>query len=402
MVCTYLINVKRRLPENEPSYDITTTEPFDCSALIRQDEFALSNAETYSILHPHILFRNGGYAKQLCKNCDEFQKRGRYITMKNVTKEELDFPIAYSIVLYKEPDQVEKLLRAIYRPHNYYCIHVDKSSDRLILDDMKAIADCLPNVYIASRIIDVEWGKFSETEAELICMKDLLKFKKWKYFINLTGQEYPLKTNLQIVRILKMFKGANDIAGVRGKDFEFRTKYRYVNFRRVGLKSPPPHHIEVSKGSIHITASRGYVEFLIRDQRSQDFINWVRDTRNPDETLFSSLNHNPHLRVPGSFNGTQIHKKPLISRFKLWKNVNPGSCHGKWLRSICVFGYGDLKQLTNSVKLFANKFEQTFMPVTLRCLSEWHYNRTRDEYNGNYIFNAKSYAKIPQVKLRIR
>jgi hypothetical protein len=42
-------------------------------------------------------------------------------------------------------------------------------------------------------------------------MKDLLKYKKWKYFINLTGQDYPLKTNLDIVRILKAFKGANDV-----------------------------------------------------------------------------------------------------------------------------------------------------------------------------------------------
>ncbi|XP_014787833.2 beta-1,3-galactosyl-O-glycosyl-glycoprotein beta-1,6-N-acetylglucosaminyltransferase [Octopus bimaculoides] len=304
LMCLYFLNIKPSPPENENilTYDDTPMDPFDCAALIRQDEFASSNAETYSILHPHVFLPIGEYTKKLCKDCDEFRKRGRYVSMENVTNEEKDFPLAYSIVLYKEPDQVEHLLRAIYRPHNYYCIHVDKSSDPLILSDVKAIAECLPNVYIASHIIDVEWGKFSETEAELICMKDLLKYKKWKYFINLTGQEYPLKTNLQIVRIAKAFKGANDIAGVRG-NFDFRTKYRYVNFRRMGLKPPPPHNITVSKGSIHITASRGYVEFLIMDRRSQEFINWVRDTRNPDETLFSTMNHNPHLRVPGSFNG---------------------------------------------------------------------------------------------------
>ncbi|CAI9727854.1 beta-1,3-galactosyl-O-glycosyl-glycoprotein beta-1,6-N-acetylglucosaminyltransferase-like [Octopus vulgaris] len=402
-VSLYLLNIRHSPPGNENAltYDAPPLGPFDCAALIRQDEFASSNAETYSTLHPHVSLPNGEYAKNLCQNCDEFRKRGRYISMNNVTKEEKDFPLAYSIVLYKEPDQVENLLRAIYRPHNYYCIHVDKSSDPLILSDMEAIAKCLPNVYIASRIIDVQWGQFSETEAELICMKDLLKYKKWKYFINLTGQEYPLKTNLQIVRIAKAFKGANDIAGVRG-NYDFRTKFRYVNFRRMGLKPPSPHNITVSKGSIHITASRGYVEFLIMDRRSQDFINWVRDTRNPDETLFSTMNHNPHLRVPGSFNGTDIHKKPLISRFKLWKNINPNSCHGKWLRSVCVFGHDDLKQLTNSPKLFANKFEQGFMPMTLRCLSEWHYNRTRDEYDGKYVFSAKAYEKQRHVLLRIQ
>ena len=39
--------------------------------------------------------------------------------------------------------------------------------------------------------------------------------KKWKYFINLTGQEFPLKTNYEIVQILKAYKGANNVEGTR-------------------------------------------------------------------------------------------------------------------------------------------------------------------------------------------
>ncbi|XP_014787822.2 beta-1,3-galactosyl-O-glycosyl-glycoprotein beta-1,6-N-acetylglucosaminyltransferase [Octopus bimaculoides] len=218
-IFTYFVIIKNLYlgARNNVLHADTSRHPFDCAALVRQDEFALSNAENYSALHPHVSLPNGEYTKKLSKNCDEFRKRGRYITLKDVTGEEQDFPLAYSISLYKKPDQVENLLRAIYRPHNYYCIHVDKSSNPLILSDMKAIAKCLPNVYIASRIVDVEWGVFSQTEAELICMRDLLKYKKWKYFINLTGQEYPLKTNLQIVRIVKALKGANDIEGTRNK-----------------------------------------------------------------------------------------------------------------------------------------------------------------------------------------
>lgn len=40
-------------------------------------------------------------------------------------------------------------------------------------------------------------------------------YVKWRYFINLTGQEFPLKTNKELVKILKSFKGANDISGTR-------------------------------------------------------------------------------------------------------------------------------------------------------------------------------------------
>ena len=40
-------------------------------------------------------------------------------------------------------------------------------------------------------------------------MQYLWKAKSWKYYINLTGQEFPLKTNLEIVQILKAMGGAN-------------------------------------------------------------------------------------------------------------------------------------------------------------------------------------------------
>ena len=43
------------------------------------------------------------------------------------------------------------------------------------------------------------------------------KRKKWKYFINLTGQEFPLKTNYEIVQILKAYKGANNEEGTRAR-----------------------------------------------------------------------------------------------------------------------------------------------------------------------------------------
>ena len=40
---------------------------------------------------------------------------------------------------------------------------------------------------------------------------------KWRYFINLTGQEFPLKTNRELVEILTALHGANDIDGTHNK-----------------------------------------------------------------------------------------------------------------------------------------------------------------------------------------
>ena len=48
-------------------------------------------------------------------------------------------------------------------------------------------------------------------------MRDLMRFyrRRFRYFINLTGQEFPLRTNLELVRIARIFNGSNDIAGSR-------------------------------------------------------------------------------------------------------------------------------------------------------------------------------------------
>jgi len=68
-------------------------------------------------------------------------------------------------------------------------------------------------------------------------------------------------------------------------------------------KLPAPYHINVTKGSVHIVAVRGFVEYVIHNRTAIKFLDWVKDTYIPDETFFSSLNHNPHLRVPGSYLG---------------------------------------------------------------------------------------------------
>jgi len=48
--------------------------------------------------------------------------------------------------------------------------------------------------------------------AEMNCMLDLLRYK-WKYFINLSGFMFPAHSNRELVEILRLYDGANDIEG---------------------------------------------------------------------------------------------------------------------------------------------------------------------------------------------
>ena len=70
--------------------------------------------------------------------------------------------------------------------------------------------------------------------------------------------------------------------------------------------SPPPHDIDIVRGSAYGIFSREFVEFIVNDQRARDLLEWSRDTYSPDEHYWATLHHtysNPHLRTPGGYSG---------------------------------------------------------------------------------------------------
>jgi len=326
--------------------------------------------------------------------CDILTKERGYVTTP-LSQEEADMPIAYSVMIFKNVNLFERLLRAIYRPQNYYCIHVDRSSDAIVHATVQTIVRCFPNVFLPATLIDVEYTKFSSLQAELLCMRELLKFGKWKYFINLTGQEFPLQTSIALVRILKAFNGANSVEGTVIRN----------NKERYSRAPPVPSNITLTKGAVHIVASRAYVNYVINNKTAIKFLNWVNKTDEPDETFFSSLNHSPQLRVPGSYSGwpeSFTAEYPFMARFKNWRPPGPFSypCAGKFVRSVCVFGVGDLALLARRPELFANKFNEDFEPAAYACMEELLFNRTLDELTGRSVFNASSYGQLSFVKNR--
>ncbi|PVD27139.1 hypothetical protein C0Q70_12291 [Pomacea canaliculata] len=329
---------------------------------------------------------------RLANNCQALQQEYGFI-MSFLTEEERNFPIAYSILVFKDAHQVTQLLQAIYRPQNVYCIHVDQKADQSYRDTMAAIADCFHNVFLASRSVDVQWGTFTVLEPELICMKDLWPFKKWKYFINLTGQEFPLRTNFELVRILTAYNGANGVDGT--------VESAYAN--RWASAAPPPHGIVPTMGSVHIAVNRDFVDYVLHSPVAQDFLNWTQLVAIPDETFFSTLNHNPQLGIRGSYKGPRERDhvfKPYLTRFKNW-----GACPfdypcagGLRVRQVCILSTGDLPLLDKRPEMFANKFYQDYSRVALECLHERLYNHTRDEFLGMMGFDTSYYSNLAFIQ----
>ncbi|RUS71568.1 hypothetical protein EGW08_020671 [Elysia chlorotica] len=347
------------------------------------------------------------------RNCERFIQTRGYITSP-LTLEEEEFPIAFSLIVYKDIEMVERLLRSVYRPQNRYCIHVDLKADPEFLMAVKAVARCFrDNVRMSSERVAVKWGTFSVLEPELICMRDLLAVDsgqapglawgwtkggagrerpKWKYFLTLTGQEFPLKTNFELVKILKAFNGANNQEGT----IETAEKERW--------EVPPPHGIRPVKGSIHTIINRATVDFIINSPVAKDFLAWLWDTKFPDETLFASINYNPQLGIPGTYNGSDMERVTQFARFKKWY-IEPWVrvCPSRLVvRDICILSIGDLRDLAESPNLFANKFFLDQDRIVVGCLEEKLFNDTRDEFLEKKTFSTEHYANQDFVINQVR
>jgi len=102
--------------------------------------------------------------------------------------------IAYFLLVHRFPEQFKRMFKAIYAPGNIYLVHIDKNSGNALAQDIEAFLSQYQGVEIlpARRVL---WGGYSLVQAELRGMKRLLEIDAgWTHFINLSGQDFPLKS----------------------------------------------------------------------------------------------------------------------------------------------------------------------------------------------------------------
>ena len=308
---------------------INVFRPVSCSALFNGDQSELKYSFTYLQQYSK---RSRSAAEYSQLECSYLLSGGRYVLWPTSPEEDA-FPIAFSIVTYRDIEQFERLLRAVYRPSNLICVHVDSKASDELWSSVNKIAECLNarynNVIVTKNRVHPEWGRYSVLEADLNCMRDLHNARdrrKWHYFINLTGQEFPLRTNLELVRILSILNGANLMEAQNS-----------AGRNRLSSPEKVPSGVHMYKGSVHIVASAAFVEFALNDSRAVKLLAYIRDhTYVPDEWFFSTLNHNPDaLPAPGAYleasKGALVNtdgpeedmkisnvKYPFLARMKNW------------------------------------------------------------------------------------
>ena len=338
-------------------------------------------------------------------NCDVLKTSRGYIT-EPLSKEEEEYPIAYSIVIHKDLEIFERLFRAVYQPQNLYCVHVDDKADPEFKRKVSEYLNCFDNAIEPKIKEKVYYAHYSRLMADVHCLNSLNDFsnitgRDYKYVFNLCGQDFPIKTNFELVRSLKELNGRDECESFdlmrAGKGWRVRQGYslnlddknynklqKDPAFDKPGVEfGPLGETTGLFGGSAYFSLSKASVDFILTDKKVEEFFNWSIHTYSPDEHVWATLSR--YDRLPGSlpahekYQMNEIHTRTRLVKWAGLDSANPkkgkihnvpvyDTCHGRWQRGVCIYGALDLEFLVKSRHWFANKFDLKVDSIAVDCL----------------------------------
>lgn len=281
--------------------------------------------------------------------------------------------IAYFILVHRYPGQFKRLFKAIYSASNEYLIHVDKRAGPALKQEVAAFLADYPNASLL-KSQNIVWGGYSMVAAELRGMKQLLKQSlSWDHYINLSGQDFPLKPQSAIQDFLKthadhdfiltsdqVIKRPNTLNRIRNYFVESDDGFLGFPFKRAYLKNVTPYI-----GGQWKILSRKSVEFISESPMIARFRDYYRNTLIPDESFFQTvlMNTDQENRIINDDKRAIIWIPDIALRISKGANTKKDTQSqiesGKIKLRPKIFSVKDLPFLFSSQAFFARKFDES-------------------------------------------
>lgn len=206
--------------------------------------------------------------------------------------------IAYFMLVHRYPHQFKRLFKSIYHEKNHYVIHVDKRAGESIYDEINLFLSDYKNASILESK-EAIWGGYSLVDAQLRGIEKLVTSgATWDYFINLSGQDFPLKNQEFIMEYLSKFDGYEFIKVVNQNLVRPETMHRIKDYvqeiegelvistaaNRSFLKGVTPYI-----GNQWMILSKGFCEFITYSPELAVFKDFYRNTLIADESFFQTV-----------------------------------------------------------------------------------------------------------------
>ena len=205
--------------------------------------------------------------------------------------------IAYFLLVHRFPEQFKRLFRAIYDPGNQYVVHIDKSSGAALADDLSAFLAPYRGVEILPAQ-DALWGGYSLVDAELRGMARLIAMDGgWSHYINLSGQDFPLKSQDYIRQFFAANPGKQFIRALdqRKERPDTMNRISHVFTEGNGVMIPtgiPRSYLPGDTpfiGTQWKAVTRSFCEYVCHDPRADRFKTFYRDSFIADEAFFQTV-----------------------------------------------------------------------------------------------------------------
>lgn len=259
--------------------------------------------------------------------------------------------IGYLLLVHRFPEQFKRLFKAIYDPRNTYVVHVDKNSGAALDANIRHFLQPYGNAEVMEGRAAL-WGGYSLVDAELRGMQHLLAMdQNWTHFINLSGQDFPLKTQAQVMAHLRAHPNREYIKVLDQKKIRPDTMRRIGEFviergdqieqtltMRPFLDGATPYI-----GNQWMIVSRAFCNFVCNDALTDRYKAFYRNTFIADEGFFQTVMMN-----------TPVHGEIVNDDLRMIDWVPDGDIKLRPRTYLCE----DAAALKASHNLFARKFDQ--------------------------------------------
>jgi len=287
--------------------------------------------------------------------------------------------LAYLIITHKNLEQFKRLFRATYARDNLYVVHVDIKSEPEYHRGVSEFVASYPNARIMQSG-NCRWGGYSMVDIELKAIQQMIEWDSdWSFFVNLSGQDFPLKTQDNIKSFLKGREDKNFIT-VFDDEFISRWVNPYPLFRPRAIS---PNHLNArtrveryyweiphSRRILYLPLikrdfitgatwyagwqwcllNRDFCEYICHACEVKKYVRFFRHSFIPDESFFQTVIMNSEYRDTV----VNDHLRTII--------MLPNG--------VKIFRERDYDLLVSSGGLFARKFDETVDPFIISRLEQ--------------------------------
>lgn len=288
--------------------------------------------------------------------------------------------IAYLISTFTDPDHLSRLLKALEDKDVHFFIHVDAKTD------IRPFEGCCQsgNIHFLSDRVNVYWGTYSQVEFQMRLIRAALDSSvQFDRLFMLSGQDYPLWSNVQIrnylnqscdrelisgicldtedveeskKRIYRLFRPQTNIGWLSAKANDWLSKALRKFCKLTGLRKKLWLDVEgklwhLYKGSDYFCLSHDLAAYVVHTWETQCSIQqYFKTSFAPSETCIQTIvfNNPAYAAAADLHTGdyttlkslTFLHHIDYVPLIRIWKDK-------------------DYDELMNSGKMFARKFTTT-------------------------------------------